>query len=177
MADFKDRHSDYVGAEFEGHWRYPCRRFRVIAEDGETATVESVYGPKRRRTIALKRLQSSRYVLKHLGPGDDGFIRPWPGSRSSGCLNCPPKPDSLPLHCNPHPGFGAVLLYRDREAVDCVVTDDEAAGYEVKHHEVLAAADPDHDWRIKVDGPMSDATYQRQGDGRWVLIEKGMGFA
>jgi hypothetical protein len=41
----------------------------------------------------------------------------------------------------------------------------------------MAAADPDHDWRIYFYAPLYEAEYQRQGDGCWVLIKKGEGFA
>lgn len=47
----------------------------------------------------------------------------------------------------------------------------------VRRFERKAAQDPDHDWRIEYYGPLSDATYQRQGPKEWVLIKKGMGFA
>lgn len=43
--------------------------------------------------------------------------------------------------------------------------------------EECVATDPDHDWRLKVDAPLGDYTYQRHGKGRWVLVEKGVGFA
>jgi len=36
---------------------------------------------------------------------------------------------------------------------------------------------PDHDWRAEYYGPMREATYQRQGANRWVLISSGPGFA
>lgn len=43
--------------------------------------------------------------------------------------------------------------------------------------EALAAADPDHDWRIQLEGPLSGRTYQRQGESQWVLVEQSEGFA
>jgi hypothetical protein len=43
--------------------------------------------------------------------------------------------------------------------------------------EKLAAADPNHDWRIQLEGPLSGRTYQRQGDGNWVLVTQNEGFA
>jgi hypothetical protein len=43
--------------------------------------------------------------------------------------------------------------------------------------EALAVADPDHDWRIHIEGPLSGRTYQRQGVGNWVLVEQNEGFA
>lgn len=42
--------------------------------------------------------------------------------------------------------------------------------------EALAAADPDHDWRVVLEAPLSQRTYQRQ-DGKWLLVEQGQGFA
>lgn len=43
--------------------------------------------------------------------------------------------------------------------------------------EDMAKADPDHDWRIYFFAPLYDAEYQRQGEGVWVLVRKGKGFA
>jgi len=46
----------------------------------------------------------------------------------------------------------------------------------VAQAEKVAAADPDHDWRIVLYAPLHGEVYQRQ-DGRWVLVEKNDGFA
>ena len=43
--------------------------------------------------------------------------------------------------------------------------------------EAMARCDPDHDWRIFFHAPLYSAVYQRQGDGVWVLVRKGEGFA
>lgn len=43
--------------------------------------------------------------------------------------------------------------------------------------EAAANADPKHDWRVHFYAPLYEAVYQRQGKERWVLIEKGQGFA
>jgi hypothetical protein len=43
--------------------------------------------------------------------------------------------------------------------------------------EQIAEAEPDHDWRIVMDGPLKGETYQRQDNGRWVLIASNQGFA
>ena len=40
-----------------------------------------------------------------------------------------------------------------------------------------ALKDPDHDWRIILDAPLSMREYQRQDEGKWVLVKKGPGFA
>jgi hypothetical protein len=47
----------------------------------------------------------------------------------------------------------------------------------VRDVERVAALDPNHDWRIYFEVPLYSAEYQRQGDGIWVLIRKGEGFA
>lgn len=41
----------------------------------------------------------------------------------------------------------------------------------------MAKRDPDRDWRIHLVAPLSERHYQRQGEGRWILYEKGEGFA
>lgn len=43
--------------------------------------------------------------------------------------------------------------------------------------EAIAKLDPDHDWRVQFDGPLHGETYQRQGDGLWVMVESNQGFA
>lgn len=43
--------------------------------------------------------------------------------------------------------------------------------------EKLALAEPEADWRIFFFAPLYEAEYQRQGEGMWVLVRKGEGFA
>lgn len=43
--------------------------------------------------------------------------------------------------------------------------------------EECAATDPDHDWRLRVEGPMGGVVYQRQGCAQWVAVERLDGFA
>jgi hypothetical protein len=43
--------------------------------------------------------------------------------------------------------------------------------------EKVAKADPDHDWRIVLYGPLHGEVYQRHAPGEWVLVEKNKGFA
>jgi hypothetical protein len=47
----------------------------------------------------------------------------------------------------------------------------------VAQAEEMAMADPDSDWQIMMHGPLRGATYQRQGEMNWVMIEKNNGFA
>lgn len=43
--------------------------------------------------------------------------------------------------------------------------------------EEMAAAEPDHDWRIVLFAPLSGITFQRHGEKRWMPIENNQGFA
>lgn len=47
----------------------------------------------------------------------------------------------------------------------------------VRYVEGLAKDKPDHDWRIWFYAPLYEAEYQRQGNGVWVLVKTGFGFA
>ena len=95
-----------------------------------------------------------------------------------GCLNCGPRPDTFAPDMRIGVGFGMAALTRDGSYVageepgmewDALMTGAQA--------EALAVADPDHDWRIVLDGPLSGRTYQRHGSSEWVLVEQNRGFA
>ena len=97
--------------------------------------------------------------------------------KHGGCLNCGPRPSLFPPDARIAVGFGGASLTKDGQYVwdegqheweDCM-TGAQA--------EELAAADPDHDWRISLYAPLSDREYQRHGPGQWVLVKQGMGFA
>lgn len=93
----------------------------------------------------------------------------------NGCLNCPPKPKKARLRWNPHPGFGCVDLIRDGEVVQSWYRyEDSRTFITFENH---AKADPNHDWRVFVIGPLGDVTYQRHGPKEWYAVAKGMGFA
>lgn len=81
-------------------------------------------------------------------------------------------------------GFGDAGYSRDGEtlwnesAASYGAQEDEEIQYPtVSDVETLAKADPDHDWRIWFYAPLYEAEYQRQGDGIWVLVMNGEGFA
>ncbi len=74
-------------------------------------------------------------------------------------------------------GFGSAGYSRDGETLwqeDPHSEDDPPTVADV---EAQAAADPNRDWRIFFFAPMYEAEYQRQGEGLWVLVRKGEGFA
>lgn len=43
--------------------------------------------------------------------------------------------------------------------------------------EECCAEEPDHDWRLRVEGALGGVVYQRQGSAKWVLVERLEGFA
>jgi hypothetical protein len=99
--------------------------------------------------------------------------------KHGGCLNCGPRPSFFPPTGVIGVGFGYAGLHRDGEPVwtepNEPESDDEyMTGAEA---EELAAADPGHDWRIVMYGPLSGRTYQRHAAGEWALIEQNQGFA
>lgn len=102
----------------------------------------------------------------------------------SGCLTCGPQPVTLSLEAPLAVGFGDCIVTKNGEQVysemefNYAHREDEEAEYPtLAAMEEKAAADPDCDWRLWFNGPLSEAEYQRQGDAQWVLIRKGMGFA
>lgn len=74
-------------------------------------------------------------------------------------------------------GFGTAGYSKDGETLWNENGQPEDEFPTVQLVEELAAKDPDHDWRIFFFAPLYDAEYQRQGEGKWILIKKGEGFA
>ena len=100
-----------------------------------------------------------------------------PGYRS-GCLNCGPQPTIISLETELAMGFGSATVTKDDLGIydDGMVMRGEDCPT-LRKFEELAKADPDHDWRVHFYGAMSETHYQRHGDGEWVLVLKGEGFA
>lgn len=103
-----------------------------------------------------------------------------PAIQSNGlaCLCCGTPTSMFPMDGWIAVGFGAAGVTRDGEEVYSENQHDEdATVWTGEDAEKAALADPDHDWRIYKHAPLYDAVYQRHGDGQWVLIERGEGFA
>lgn len=98
---------------------------------------------------------------------------------NQGCLCCPVPAVHARLEKQIAVGFGGADCTKDGE----LVYDGEAdyqQGKEPKSigdMEELAKADPGHDWRVCFFGPLHGETYQRQGEGKWVMVESNEGFA
>lgn len=138
------------------------------------------------------------------------------GSVRTGCLCCPPKPETAPMDWQPHPGFGGLSLTRDGDEPDWWVEFSSIVHWvyslgkgwtsvtiavgprkgEVEEYfegdwwpdwlhervtlgeiEECCAEDPDHDWRLRIDGPLGGVIYQRQGCAQWIAVERLEGFA
>lgn len=103
------------------------------------------------------------------------------GRTPHGCAICEANgaiPETFPPDGLIAVGFGFAACTRDGVVVLEEPQDDEGGDYPTGGDaEKLAAADPSHDWRIQIEGPLSGRTYQRQGANNWVLVEQNEGFA
>jgi len=104
-----------------------------------------------------------------------GLLPPLEHAPRSGCLNCGSKPLRVKLNQRLHAGFGVTALIRDGESVESYFDYEKCPTFQ--RFENVARKDPEHDWRVQVDGPLSDVTYQRHGPNEWVAVAKGLGFA
>lgn len=97
-----------------------------------------------------------------------------------GCLNCGGTGQTLDLETRLYNGFGGWTITKDGELYFMENPSEEKAWEEwkqMKEIEEEAKKDPDHDWRAEVFLPLRGATYQRHGEGKWVVIESNQGFA
>lgn len=97
-----------------------------------------------------------------------------------GCLNCGYVYSVAPMDMDIAVGFGeatvtknGVVIYDEME----VCLDNYDVVWDVEMAEREAMKDPDNDWRINLNAPLSGRIYQRQGECLWVLVEKNQGFA
>lgn len=103
-------------------------------------------------------------------------LKPLPGKDIHvGCACCSTACQVVPLTMDIRVGFGDARVTRDGETV-------LDAGYgsravRVSRIEKMAAADPDHDWRIVRLGPLHGETFQRHAAEHWVCVESNDGFA
>lgn len=100
-----------------------------------------------------------------------------------GSLTCSSACRIAPMDMELAVGFGETIVTKDNELIysECDQRHSKGPTWTVGDAEKLAAADPDHDWRIQKDGPLHGETFQRHHKGRykgqWVCIESNRGFA
>lgn len=150
-----------------------CGEFRYLTVrevDGRYVYVKARHG-RASRILADRFGRGSRWTYcGHDGPGMLPAFSKRPVS--GGCLSCPPKPAVLPLERVCAVGFGLVCVTRDGETVWA----GDSEKKRVAHFELRARETPG-DWRIRFSSALSEVLYQRQGEGDWVLVFRGMGFA
>lgn len=94
------------------------------------------------------------------------------------CPHCPPIPTQARMDKLICVGFGCAQLHCDGKMIADGEQWAEGDGFlRFSDAEEMAIADPCHDWRVILHGPLHGETYQRQGDGIWVCIERNEGFA
>lgn len=102
---------------------------------------------------------------------------PIPG-KIVGCSCCGPNKGVYALESRFGVGFGSSGVTRDGESVWQETGREEWDELPpLQRFEDMAAADPDHDWRMFRFAPLREAEYQRHEPGKWVLIKEGQGFA
>jgi hypothetical protein len=92
-----------------------------------------------------------------------------------GCLNCPPVEVIAPMDMLIAVGFGTAEVRRGKKLIFEEQMSEEF--HTLQEFEDMAKQDPDHPWTVLLDAPLRSRKYQRQGEGKWVLIESGQGFA
>ena len=105
-------------------------------------------------------------------------IPAWSGPVHQGCLNCPPVEQVAPMTMLIAVGFGDAHVSKDGKIVFRETSQIRSADLPtLAQIEKKAARDSNHDWRIVLNAPLRSREYQRHGEGQWVLIESGQGFA
>jgi len=94
-----------------------------------------------------------------------------------GCHICSPVTPVLKMERPLAVGFGSCHASKGDESVYVEAEVQDGNYPTAQDIEEMAMKDPDHDWRISFYTPMHEEVYQRQGDGFWVIVESGPGFA
>jgi hypothetical protein len=107
---------------------------------------------------------------------------PYKGTVHHGCLNCVGTHDVAPMDMLIAVGFGSAvatkdgqIVYDEQEAMRGGGDFDDLAT--LQQIEDMAVADPDHDWRVVLHGPLRGREYQRHDAAHWVLVDSNQGFA
>ena len=89
------------------------------------------------------------------------------------CDNCPPRAEKFSLNSPLSIGFGSIEISKDNE----IIWSGDDDNVTLRRFERMARQDPNHDFRLSINGPLYGCVYQRHGDGEWILIERSEGFA
>jgi hypothetical protein len=107
---------------------------------------------------------------------------PYKGEIHHGCLTCGGTEEIAPMDMLIGVGFGSAYASKDGAVVyDEMEVMHKGGDFDdlatLQQIEDRAVADPDHDWRVVLHGPLRGREYQRHGAGQWVLVESNQGFA
>ena len=94
-----------------------------------------------------------------------------------GCIHCGFQQSILPMESLIAVGFGYAAVSKDSVEVYNEKYVEGEHYWACQDAENEAQKDPDHDWRIHIVAPLSERHYQRQGENKWILYKKGVGFA
>jgi hypothetical protein len=103
-------------------------------------------------------------------------LEPYTGEAHHECLHCPPTQTVASMEMVVAVGFGIAQVTKGEELIYSEGFEEEEFRT-LAEFEGMAAADPDHDWRVLLEGPLRSREYQRHGPGEWVLVASGPGFA
>lgn len=96
----------------------------------------------------------------------------------SGCLNCGYTEDILPMKTKLYNGFGGWDITKNGEHYFSEdVNKEYGEAKTLSYIERMAKLEPECDWRANLNLPLRSAVYQRHGKSKWVLVERGQGFA
>lgn len=96
----------------------------------------------------------------------------------AGCLCCPSTEPVLCMKTVLYNGYGGWSITKN--GAQYFTEDQNKDWSETKvmaEIEKEASQDPENDWRAELYLPLREATYQRQGEGKWMLVRTGEGFA
>ena len=74
-------------------------------------------------------------------------------------------------------GVGYAAVTRDGVPMFEAECGDLEHAISVRDAETMAAAEPGHDWRIHLVGPLDERHYRREADGRWKIYRRGYGLS
>jgi hypothetical protein len=101
-----------------------------------------------------------------------------------GCLDCGcremrggKKEITTPMSTRIYNGFGGWSIWRNEKHIFSGDPQGKWESFPTLMKFELMARKRGGDWRAKLDLPLRDAEYQRQGKNRWVLVKSGLGFA
>jgi len=103
-------------------------------------------------------------------------LPPYDGQIFQGCLNCPSVEKIAPMNMLIAVGFGSAEVLCGKKVIFQEGYNDEEF-HTLAEFEEMAKKNPDHSWRVILDAPLRSREYQRQDEGKWVLIASGPGFA